>query len=108
MPIGKNALKRVSNNGYSAVKTSSPDMENSTVIEPMEEIKVETKKSEGKKSASPKAEKTTEIKSEAKKPSAKKPTLKKTVAKPEAKESFTRPDGFVKYGCGADLPVHLL
>ena len=33
MPIGKSALKRVENNGYSAVKTSAPDMENSTVEE---------------------------------------------------------------------------
>ena len=30
MPIGKNAIKRVENNGYSKVKTSAPDMENST------------------------------------------------------------------------------
>ena len=28
MPIGKNALKRVTNNGYSNVTTSAPDMEN--------------------------------------------------------------------------------
>ena len=27
MPIGKNALKRVSNNSYSAVKSTAPDME---------------------------------------------------------------------------------
>ena len=32
MPIGKNAIKRVENNGYSKVKTSAPDMENSNVI----------------------------------------------------------------------------
>ena len=31
MPIGKNAIKRVSNNGYSKVASSAPDMENSTV-----------------------------------------------------------------------------
>ena len=31
MPIGKNSLKRVTNNGYSNVTTSAPDMENSTV-----------------------------------------------------------------------------
>lgn len=30
MPIGKNAIKRVENNGYSKVTTSAPDMENST------------------------------------------------------------------------------
>ena len=32
MPIGKNAIKRVGNNGYSNLKTAAPDMENSTVI----------------------------------------------------------------------------
>ena len=32
MPIGKNAIKRVDNNGYSNVKTTAPDMENSNVI----------------------------------------------------------------------------
>ena len=32
MPIGKNAIKRVENNGYSKVKTTAPDMINSTVI----------------------------------------------------------------------------
>ena len=32
MPIGKNSIKRAVNNGYSNVKTSAPDMENSDVI----------------------------------------------------------------------------
>ena len=34
MPIGKNAIKRVENNGYSNVASSAPDMENSIVAEP--------------------------------------------------------------------------
>lgn len=34
MPIGKNAIKRVNNNGYSSVVTSAPDMENSEIKEP--------------------------------------------------------------------------
>ena len=33
MPIGKNAIKRVLNNGYSNVKTEAPDMENSVIEE---------------------------------------------------------------------------
>ena len=33
MPIGKNAIKRVINNGYSNVKSEAPDMENSEVRE---------------------------------------------------------------------------
>ena len=32
MPIGKNAIKRVENNGYSKVKSTAPDMENSEVV----------------------------------------------------------------------------
>ena len=32
MPIGKNSLKRVTNNGYSSVKTTAPDMENSEIV----------------------------------------------------------------------------
>ena len=41
MPIGKNAIKRVENNGYSNVKTSAPDMENSSVIAKPDEQVVE-------------------------------------------------------------------
>jgi len=33
MPIGKNSIKRVTNNGYSNVKSEAPDMQNSEVIE---------------------------------------------------------------------------
>ncbi len=33
MPIGKDSLKRVTNGGYSKVKSEAPDMENSVVIE---------------------------------------------------------------------------
>ena len=50
MPIGKNALKRVENNGYSKVKSTAPDMENSVVAEeiPVEATPV-TKKPAAKK-----------------------------------------------------------
>ena len=41
MPIGKNAIKRVSNNGYSKVASTAPDMENSTVEKAK---KIDTKK----------------------------------------------------------------
>lgn len=37
MPIGKNAIKRVENNGYSKVESHAPDMENSVVVEPAAE-----------------------------------------------------------------------
>ena len=55
MPIGKSAIKRITNNGYSQVESKAPDMENSTVatasVEP-----VVTEVAE-KKAAAPKAEK---------------------------------------------------
>lgn len=34
MSIGKNAIKRVENNGYSHVHSDAPDMENSVIAEP--------------------------------------------------------------------------
>ena len=49
MPIGKNAIKRVTNNGYSKVETSAPDMEHSVVA------KEEAKKEEAKKEETVKA-----------------------------------------------------
>ena len=49
MPIGKNAIKRVANNGYSNVKTTAPDMENSEVVS--EKAKSTPKKSAPKSSA---------------------------------------------------------
>ena len=42
MPIGKNAVKRVENNGYSKVQTTAPDMENSHVIANVDEQVIET------------------------------------------------------------------
>jgi hypothetical protein len=41
MPIGKNAIKRVSNNGYSKVKTTAPDMENSVSVEEILEAPID-------------------------------------------------------------------
>ena len=50
MPIGKNAINRVANNGYSNVKSTAPDMENSVVAE----VKAAPKKAPAKNPA-PKA-----------------------------------------------------
>ena len=95
MPIGKNALKRVTNNGYSKVAVSAPDMEHSepvaSVEEPKEVIKETTTQAAPKKSSEPKA---------------KKPATPKSVAKKV--QDVSRPDGFVRYGLGSDLPTHLL
>ena len=92
MPIGKNAIKRVENNGYSKVKTEAPDMENSNVIiaKPDEQV-VE-------KLIAP-VEKATAKKTTAKKAPAKKPAVKKVAP---AKS------GFERVGCGEDMPYYLL
>ena len=96
MPIGKNAIKRVENNGYSNVKTSAPDMENSSVITKPDEQVVE-------KLIAPVEQAT------AKKTAAKKPAAKKTPAKkPAAKKTAPEKDGFVRVGCGEDMPYYLL
>ena len=95
MPVGKNALKRVTNNGYSKVAASAPDMENSVVVATevaKEEVKEITVKTSPKKNTAPKD----------KKPPVKKPEAKKV----EKKDN--RPDGFVRYGLGSDLPEYLL
>lgn len=58
MPIGKNAIKRVANNGYSSVKSTAPDMENSVINEKKAEApKVEAaeKKTAPANKTSPKA-----------------------------------------------------
>ena len=124
MPIGKNALKRVTNNGYSNVSTSAPDMENSEPIvtaETVNEKKPAKKKAEPKKSESKKTEvkaEKTETKAAPKKSASKKAT-KTEKAEPEAKAEVktearaevtetSHPDGFVKISCGMDMPAYLL
>ena len=102
MPIGKNAIKRVENNGYSKVKTSAPDMENSHVIaapdpQVTEKLIAPVEKKTAKKVAAKKAA------APVKKPAAKKPVAKKTVAKPAVKQ-----DAFTSVELGKDLPYYLL
>ena len=92
MAIGKNAIKRVENNGYSNVKTTAPDMENSNVIAKPDEQVVE-------KLIAP-VEKATAKKTATKKAPAKKPAVKKNASKAK--------DGFVKVSFGEDMPYYLL
>ena len=73
MPIGKNSLKRVTNNGYSKVQTSSPDMENSEISlvgEAAEHTqKILTPKTDEGKSAIARAkERASEVAAKSKKP----------------------------------------
>lgn len=93
MPVGKNSLKRVTNNGYSKVAVSAPDMEHSEIAapaEPPKEVKEISVKTAPRKNTAPKTKKA--------------PTPKPKTVKLEDE----RPDGFLRYGLGADLPVHLL
>ena len=78
MAIGKNAIKRVENNGYSNVKTAAPDMENSSVI------------------AAPDAQVTEKLVA----------PVEKSTKKPCAKKG--KKEGFVRFGFGEDLPYYLL
>ena len=97
MPIGKNAIKRVSNSGYSNVQTSAPDMENSTIAK-AEEPKVEAPKIEAPKAEAPAT--TPEV-------APKKTAPKKTAKKPVKKSEPTK-QGFVHLAIGDDLPYYLL
>ena len=89
MPIGKNAVKRVENNGYSKVQSTAPDMENSHVIANVDEQVMETM-------VKP-VEETTKKKTACKKATTKKTTAKKTVKQAVEKVSL-----------GADMPYYLL
>ena len=93
MPIGKNAIKRVENNGYSKVNTSAPDMLNSTVIAGTSSEVIEMVESMVKA-----PEKEAEVKP-VKKQTAKKTTVKKAV-KPN--------NNIGKISFGEDLPYYLL
>ncbi len=57
MPIGKSAIKRITNNGYSHVESKAPDMENSTVAEmPLVPVKHKRETPAPKKSTKAKAQ----------------------------------------------------
>ena len=133
MPIGKNAIKRISNNGYSNVTTSAPDMENSVVNE---EKEISPKKQDSAKKTAP-VSKTAPKAGTKKAPSAKstapKPTVKKATTKsapkstPAPKKSMEveptlspvntakkvtgKTENKQDNGCihiGGELPIHLL
>lgn len=129
MPIGKNAIKRITNNGYSSVKSSAPDMENSEIAEKkaetIEEKAPTAKKATAKRTTSATAPKASAPKASApKKPSAKKApsapkksmesepelspvkTAKKVVKKAPSKAK-AQDNGCINIGRG-ELPVHLL
>lgn len=96
MPVGKNALKRVTNNGYSKVNVSAPDMEHSTVAEPVKEsapaVAAVSVKAAPKKNNAPKTKKA--------------PT--KAPATKKVEKTDSRPDGFVRVELGGEMPIYLL
>ena len=106
MPIGKNAINRVKNNGYSNVETSAPDMENSVIANPdpqVVEVLVKpveekaAKKAPAKKPCAQKEETPAPAKAPAKRAPAKK-AVKKTPEK----------DGFARVELGGIMPYYLL
>ena len=107
MPIGKNSIKRVANNGYSNVKSTAPDMENSTVEEKKQDKKAApVPKAKDEKTAA--AKKSTAVKKAAPKKSMESEpelapvnTLKKVTEKTEEKKG-----DYVNLG--GDLPYYLL
>ena len=106
MPIGKNAIKRVENNGYSKVKTTAPDMENSHVIaapdpQVTEKLIAPVEKAVEEKTAKKPATATKKCASS--KSSGKKPAAKKTVNKPVETK-----DGFARVELGSAMPYYLL
>jgi hypothetical protein len=111
MPIGKNSIKRVANNGYSKVSTSAPDMDNSTVVEQISTSPAPKKASESAPKTSAKAEPKTSDTSAKKiaKPSSKKAeTVKSTpkAAPVSKKEELKTEKGYCNFG--DELPVYLL
>ena len=91
MPIGKNAIRRVENNGYSKVESSAPDMENSHVIANPDPQVVEKLVAPVEEAAKP-----------VKKAPAKKSAAKKSCAKKAVQ------DGFARVELGGDMPYYLL
>ena len=119
MPIGKNAIKRVTNNGYSKVKATAPDMENSTVAEEKKELVIEkpttpkpsTGKDIPKAKAEPKAKKKVAEKAAPKKSMETEPelapvkTFEKVIEK-SRKATQRQGEGYVNLG--GELPYYLL
>ncbi len=125
MPIGKNAIKRVENNGYSKVESSAPDMENSTVIaklDPQVEEKIVApveKKTRGRKSAvkAPVVEEAPKASVEAPKAPAKRKYVKKASEAPVEAPKAPAKRKYVKKApakavprveVGEEMPYYLL
>ena len=116
MPIGKNAIKRVTNNGYSGVKSEAPDMENSVSVEKAPEKK-EVAKSAPKAQAKSAPKTTPKSTAKTTKAAPKKAAPKSAPQKSLEKEPTLAPVNTAKkvvgkeceyFGVGEDLPIYLL
>ncbi len=115
MPIGKKSIKRVANNGYSNVKSESPDMENSEVRETVTPVAAKARistaetaapKKGTRKSAAKKTESETEAKAEtAKKSAESKAEPKKKAAASEKTEKKTTQRGRKTTKMTSDIPT---
>lgn len=114
MPIGKNSIKRVQKGGYANLKSSAPDMEDSTVVEKLTpptdpEARVSPEKPQQKrKPRAPKDAHIDALKAEVEKikESAAKTRRAKAEAQKTAKEEEAATVDYV--GVGEELPVYLL
>jgi trigger factor len=110
MPIGKNAINRVKNNGYSNVETSAPDMENSVIANPDSQVVEKMVKPVEEKTAKKAPAKKTAAKTPAKKaeaPTAETPAKKAPAKKPAAKKAPAN-EGFKRVEVGNEMPYYLL
>ena len=105
MPIGKNAINRVKNNGYSNVETSAPDMENSVIANPDPQVVEKMVKPVEEKTAKKAPVKKAPAKCEEAAPVAQAP--KKAPAKKVAKKAPQK-DGFERVEVGSSMPYYLL
>lgn len=116
MAIGKNAIKRVANNGYSNVKSAAPDMENSevsvdkTAVSEKKTVKKATPKAAApKKVTAPKAiapKKTAPKKSMESEPSLSPVKTAEKVVKGSGKRTVKSAKSF--FAVGDELPIYLL
>ena len=109
MPIGKNAINRVKNNGYSNVESKAPDMENSVIANPDSQvIEKMVKPVEEKTAKKAPAKKTAAKKAPVKEaPVAEAPAKKTPAKKPAAKKAPVN-DGFKRVEVGGEMPYYLL
>ena len=109
MPIGKNSIKRVMNSGYSKVKTTAPDMENSHIEEEAKPAEAKAApRSAAKKSAAKTAPKVAPGAKAAPTPDLSPASRLEVVVERVAPEAKDEAVSGAYVNLGRELPVHLL